>query len=83
MRTTITLQRTGHEWLQDRMEELNFRSLRAVAREIGINQGNLYRYFTFENRPSIALLPIMCQVFQCTPIELLRALEVIGKQETV
>jgi transcriptional regulator with XRE-family HTH domain len=83
MRTTITLQRTGHEWLQDRMKELNFRSLRAVAREIGINQGNLYRYFTFENRPSISLLPIMCQVFQCTPVELLRALEVIGKQETV
>ncbi len=51
---------TGLEWLRARMDKLGYNSLEEVAQEIQINRGNLYRYFSLETRPSVALLPNLC-----------------------
>lgn len=65
------------KWLRKRMEELDYCSLQEVADAIGINRGNLYRYFTAETRPSIEMMPPMCEALDVTYEELLIALEVI------
>ena len=68
---------TGMEWLRDRMDKLEYFSLQEVAEDVGINRGNLYRYFTLETKPSIAMMPPLCEVLHATWEELLVALEVI------
>lgn len=65
---------TGLDWLYSRMEELEMSSLEEVARAAGLNRGNLYRYFSFQTRPSIDVLPSLCKALKATPIEVLRAL---------
>ena len=72
---------TGLEWLRARMEKLGFSSLEDVAREIGINRGNLYRYFSLETRPSVALLPDLCRALKASPAEILKALEILGPND--
>jgi transcriptional regulator with XRE-family HTH domain len=72
----MTNQKTGMDWLRARMDKLGYTSLEEVAGQLGINRGNLYRYFTLENRPSIAMLPVLCEVFKVKTDEMLRALEV-------
>jgi transcriptional regulator with XRE-family HTH domain len=57
------------------MDELGYTSLEQVAQQIGINRGNLHRYFTLENRPSIALLPAMSKTLQASYEEILQALK--------
>lgn len=69
-------QKTGMEWLRARMKNLGYKSLEEVAVDLGINRGNLYRYFTLQNSPSIAMLPVMCEVFNVKTDEMLRVLEV-------
>jgi transcriptional regulator with XRE-family HTH domain len=59
------------------MDSLGYGSLEAVAQEIGINRGNLYRYFSLETRPSVALLPDMCRALKASPAEILKALEIL------
>ena len=66
--------KTGLEWLRARMEKLGYSSLEEVAQEIQINRGNLYRYFAFETRPSIDLLPKLCNGLNASPLEVLTAL---------
>lgn len=56
------------------MEELGFESLEEVAQECGLNKGNLHRYFSFETRPSVDVLPRLCEGLRATPMEVLRAL---------
>lgn len=65
------------KWLRNRMNELDYRSLQEVAEAVGINRGNLYRYFTGETRPSIEMMPPLCSALDLTYEELLIALEVI------
>jgi transcriptional regulator with XRE-family HTH domain len=72
---------TGMHWLRSQMEILEMRTLEDVAQAIGINRGNLYRYFTFETRPSIALLPDLCYALSVDVNTLLRALEIIDQGE--
>ena len=85
VRKASTKQRTltGMKWLYDRMETLGYNSLEEVAQDMGINRGNLYRYFSLETRPSIVMLPIMCKVLKSNPTEMLRALKVIGPKATL
>ena len=64
----------GLDWLYKKMEELEFSSLQAVAEACDLNRGNLYRYFAFETRPSIDLLPKLCNGLQASPLEVLTAL---------
>jgi len=62
------------DWLLDRMEELNLNSLEEAAERCGLNRGNLYRYFKFETRPSIDVIPALCEGLEASPQEILVAL---------
>jgi len=75
--------KTGLEWLRARMAKLGFNSLEEVAKEIQINRGNLYRYFSLETRPSVALLPDLCRVLKASPAEILKALEILGPNDRI
>ena len=66
----------GLAWLQARMTELGMSSLEDAAQACGINRGTLYRYFTFEQRPSIDVLPALCKGLKASPLEVLRALKI-------
>jgi len=68
---------TGMKWLRSEMERNGYTSLEAVASEMSINRGNLYRYFTFENRPSIDMLPVIAVALDTTIDDVLIALEVV------
>jgi len=74
---------TGMSWLRARMDDLGYTSLDDVAVKVGINRGNLFRYFTLETVPSMALLPDLCRVLDVSPEELLRALEIIGSRDRI
>jgi transcriptional regulator with XRE-family HTH domain len=65
-----------YAWLRDRMEKLGYTSLEQLAAETGINRGNIYRYFTQEQRPSVALVDPLCQVLKVSPQALLVGLGV-------
>ena len=64
----------GMDWLYRKMDEHDYSSLQAVAEACDLNRGNLYRYFAFETRPSIDLLPKLCNGLNATPLEVLTAL---------
>ena len=74
---------TGMEWLRARMDKLGYNSHEEVAQEIQINRGNLYRYFSLETRPSVALLPNLCKVLKASPAEILKALEVLETNDRI
>jgi transcriptional regulator with XRE-family HTH domain len=74
---------TGLEWLRARMEKLGYNSLEEVAQEIQINRGNLYRYFSLETRPSVALLPNLCRALKASPAEILKALEILEPNDRI
>jgi transcriptional regulator with XRE-family HTH domain len=78
---TTASSKTGLEWLRARMDKLGYKSLEGVAQEIQINRGNLYRYFSLETRPSVALLPDLCRVLKASPAEVLKALEILGPND--
>jgi transcriptional regulator with XRE-family HTH domain len=64
----------GLDWLYRKMDEHEYSSLQAVAEACELNRGNLYRYFSFETRPSIDLLPKLCNGLNASPLEVLTAL---------
>ena len=74
---------TGLEWLRARMDKLGYNSLEEVAQEIQINRGNLYRYFSLETRPRVALLPNLCRALKASPAEILKALEILGPNDRI
>ena len=67
-------QKIGTDWLYERMKSLHLNSLEAAAQNCGINRGTLYRYFMFETRPSIDVLPQLCEGLKASPQEVLVAL---------
>jgi len=76
-------QKTGMAWLRLRMEQLGYSTLEQVASDLGINRGNLYRYFSLQTRPSVALLPKFCKVFRTDADTMLRALGVLKGSQKV
>lgn len=64
----------GMDWLHNRMQDLGLASLEQVAERCGLNRGNLHRYFNFETRPSIDVIPQLCVGLEVSPEEILRAL---------
>jgi len=78
---TTASSKTGLEWLRARMDKLGYKSLEEVAQEIQINRGILFRYFSLETRPSVALLPDLCRVLKASPAEVLKALEILGPND--
>lgn len=67
---------TGMKWLRAHMEQEGWKSLEEVGDRCHLNRGNLYRYFIFETRPSIDMIPVLCDGLKITVPELLRVLEV-------
>ena len=65
---------TGIDWLNRRMAELGLNSLEEAAERCNLNRGNLYRYFKFETRPSIDVIPALCKGLESSPLEILTAL---------
>lgn len=64
----------GIDWLYGRMAELGLNSLEETAERCNLNRGNLYRYFKFETRPSIDVIPALCKGLESSPLEILTAL---------
>ena len=64
----------GLDWLYGRIEVLGLTSLEQAAERCGLNRGNLYRYFNWETRPSIDVLPALCIGLESSPEEVLHAL---------
>ncbi len=64
----------GSAWLELRMSTLGLTSLEQAAQRCSLNRGNLYRYFSFETRPSIDVIPLLCEGLDASPEEVLRAL---------
>lgn len=67
---------TGTDWLRAHMEQNGWTTYEQVAQRCGINRGNLHRYFSFETRPSVDMIPVLCNALKITVPELLDALEV-------
>lgn len=74
-------QLTGMDYLRQRMEILDYRSLQEVAEAVGCNRGNLWRWFKLETRPSIDWIPLFATALDTTIIEIMIALEVITPKE--
>jgi DNA-binding Xre family transcriptional regulator len=66
------------DWLRATMKKRGF-TLNSLAEEIGINKGNIYRYFTQQQRPRIDVVPILCDALKATPASLLIQLGVMPK----
>jgi len=58
------------------MDETGLTTLDEVAEVTGINKGTLHRYFTFQQRPSIDVLPNLCEGLNSSHLEILLALGV-------
>jgi len=71
------------KWLRSRMAELGYNTLEEVATDMGINRGNLYRYFAQETKPSIAMLPTFCYVLDTDATTVLRVLGVLGRRQSL
>ena len=67
---------TGTDWLRAHMEDNGWTTYEQVAQRCGINRGNLHRYFSFETRPSVDMIPVLCNALKVDIHELLDALEV-------
>ena len=67
-------QLTGMDWLYHRLDELGYRSLSEFAEEVGINKGNIHRYFTGKSQPTVGFLPPLCAGLQVSVEELLFAI---------
>jgi transcriptional regulator with XRE-family HTH domain len=59
------------------MEQLGYRSLQQLADEMGVNRGNVWRWFNLTTRPSVDMIPIFAKALRTTPIEIMIALEVM------
>ena len=66
------------DWLRATMRKRGF-TLNSLAEEIGINKGNIYRYFTQQQRPRIDVVPILSEALKSSPSTLLIQLGVMPK----
>lgn len=66
----------GQAWLKLRMSELDMSSIADLELATGINRGTLSRYFRGLQRPSIDVIPNLCEALRVSPLTLLSALGV-------
>jgi len=66
----------GYLWLQSRMKHLGMGSIVELEQMTGINRGTLSKYFRRLQRPSIDVVPALCEALQVSPATLLEALGV-------
>lgn len=67
----------GMDWLKARMDMLGYPSLEPLAKDLGMNRGNLYRIFTLQNCPGVEVLPVLCRTLYAPVIEILHVLDVV------
>lgn len=67
-------------WLMSRMEELEIANLATLQAMTGINKGTLSKYFRHQQRPSIDVIPKLCEVLHVSPEALLIALGVLNRK---
>lgn len=72
----------GQEWLKLRLIALGMNSIADLEAATGINKGTLSRYFRQLQRPSIDVIPVLCQALKVSPQTLLRALGVVVSAES-
>lgn len=65
----------GMDFLRHRMSVVGYKSLEEVAVNVGINRGNLYRYFTLETAPSIAMVNPLARTLKVCANDILSALD--------
>jgi hypothetical protein len=53
--------------------------LNSLSEAVGINKGNIYRYFTQQQRPRVDVVPMLCEALKTTPATLLIQLGVMPK----
>jgi hypothetical protein len=76
-------QKTGAEWLLERGAEMGLPTYQAIANEMGLCRGNLWRYFNHQTIPNMGLMPVMCEVLFVSPTDLLRALKLLGPKQSL
>jgi DNA-binding phage protein len=58
-------------WFRTTFKKRGFQSMPDFADHVGINKGNIYRYFAQQQRPRITVIPTLCDALQVTPAALL------------
>jgi transcriptional regulator with XRE-family HTH domain len=67
------------EWLQIRLGSIGVSSLSEFAELTGIHKGTISKYFRQIQRPSIEVLPILCETLKVSPSTLLQVLGILPK----
>ena len=68
-----------HQWVQQRLEELDLHTFDALSEKTGIDRGTLSRYFRQERRPSIDAVEPLCKALKVSPENLLHVLGALNK----
>jgi transcriptional regulator with XRE-family HTH domain len=66
------------DWLRATMKKRGY-TLNSLSEAVGINKGNIYRYFTQQQRPRVDVVPMLCEALKTTPATLLIQLGVMPK----
>lgn len=70
------------DWLTHRLTQLEIKSLEELSTLCGVNKGTLSKYFHQRQKPTIGVLPQLCEALQVSPNTLLVALGVFPDQTT-
>ncbi len=73
----------SQRWLVDTMHEAGIETLADLELQTGINKGTLSRYFRHLQRPSIDVIPGLCQALKVSPATLLWGLGVMDRDDQV
>ena len=72
----------SQDWLELRLIETGIGSLAALQLKTGIHKGTLSKYFRQQQRPSVDVVPVLCEALEISPETLLVALGVIPEQKS-
>lgn len=65
------------EWLQSRIRELGMTGIADLEAKTGLNKGTISKYFRQIQKPSVSVVPILCEGLEVSPATLLVALGVL------
>jgi transcriptional regulator with XRE-family HTH domain len=68
-----------YDWFRRRMSESGHATLDELAEEVGINKGNLSRYFRQETRPAVTVVGPLAAALQLAPETVLIGLGVLPR----
>jgi hypothetical protein len=64
-------------WFRTTSKNRGFTSMPDFADHVGINKGNIYRYFAQQQQPRVTVVPVLCEALRVSPATLLVALGVM------